>query len=43
MSNVTFRESAVVIIDTSRTTIRAGLGLYDLLRTPSVVSRTRQL
>ncbi|KAJ3489642.1 hypothetical protein NLI96_g1968 [Meripilus lineatus] len=36
MSNVTLRESAVVIIDTSRTTIRAGLGLYDLLRTPSV-------
>lgn len=43
MSNVTLRESAVVIIDTSRTTIRAGLGLYDLLRTPSVVRSTRKV
>ncbi len=37
MSNVSFRDSSIVIIDTSRTLIRAGLGLGDLLRTPSVV------
>ncbi|TCD65908.1 hypothetical protein EIP91_002023 [Steccherinum ochraceum] len=36
MSSVTFRESVVVIIDTSRTHIRAGLGLHDLLRTPAI-------
>ncbi|THH01067.1 hypothetical protein EW026_g1562 [Hermanssonia centrifuga] len=36
MSNVSFRDSSIVIIDTSRTLIRAGLGLGDLLRTPSV-------
>ena len=37
MSSVTFRESVVVMIDTSRTHIRAGLGLHDLLRTPAIV------
>ncbi|KAH8093315.1 actin-like ATPase domain-containing protein [Cristinia sonorae] len=36
MSGVTFRESVVVMIDTSRTLIRAGIGLHDLLRTPAV-------
>ncbi|KAI0705135.1 actin-related protein [Cytidiella melzeri] len=38
MSSGTFRDSAVVVIDTSRTLIRAGHGLHDLLRTPAVVS-----
>lgn len=32
-----FRDSSVVILDTSRTLIRAGIGLHELLRTPSVV------
>ncbi|KZT09917.1 actin-like ATPase domain-containing protein [Laetiporus sulphureus 93-53] len=36
MSSGTFRDSFIVILDTGRTTIRAGLGLHDLLRTPSV-------
>lgn len=31
-----FRDSTVVMIDTSRTSIRAGHGLHDLLKTPSV-------
>ncbi|KAI0077726.1 actin-like ATPase domain-containing protein [Panus rudis PR-1116 ss-1] len=31
-----FRDSTVVMIDTSRTLIRAGHGLHDLLKTPSV-------
>ena len=37
MSNVSFRDLTVVLIDTSRTVIQAGLGLHDLLRTPAVV------
>jgi hypothetical protein len=32
-----FRESTVVIIETGRTSVRAGLGIYDLLKTPAVV------
>ncbi len=38
MSNLGFRDSSVVIIETSRTAIRCGLGIHELLRTPSVVS-----
>ncbi|KAI0343119.1 actin-related protein [Trametopsis cervina] len=36
MSSNSFRDSLVVIIDTSRTLIRAGHGLHDLLKTPDV-------
>ncbi|KAI0044759.1 actin-like ATPase domain-containing protein [Auriscalpium vulgare] len=32
----TFRDSSIVIIETSRTVVRAGLGLYELLRTPTI-------
>ena len=39
MSNVSFRDASVVLIDTSRTLVQAGLGLADLFRTPSVVRR----
>ena len=35
MSN--FRDSTVVIIETGRTHIRAGQGLHDLLRLPTIV------
>ncbi|KAI0788794.1 actin-like ATPase domain-containing protein [Abortiporus biennis] len=31
-----FRESVLVILDTSRTRIRAGVGIHDLLKTPAV-------
>ncbi|GJE91132.1 actin [Phanerochaete sordida] len=31
-----FRESSIVILDTSRTLVRAGVGLHELLKTPSV-------
>ena len=34
---MSFRDSSVVIIETGRTVIRAGHGLHDLLKTPSVV------
>jgi hypothetical protein len=34
---VSFRDSSVVIIESGRTLIRAGLGLQDLLKAPSVV------
>jgi hypothetical protein len=40
MSSIGFRDSSVVIIETSRTVIRGGLGLHELLRTPSIVSQT---
>ena len=40
MSNVSFRDLTVVLIDTSRTVIQAGIGLHDLLRTPAVVRTT---
>ncbi|KAH9933319.1 actin family [Fomitopsis serialis] len=33
---MSIRDSSIVVLDTSRTSIRAGLGLHDLLRTPSV-------
>ncbi|KAI0350678.1 actin-like ATPase domain-containing protein [Trametes cingulata] len=36
MSSASFRDSTVVIIETSRTSIRAGIGLHDLLRLPSI-------
>lgn len=34
---MSFRDSTVAIIETGRTVVRAGLGLHDLLRPPSVV------
>ena len=34
----TFRESSILVIETGRTTIRAGLGIHELLKTPTVVS-----
>ncbi|QRV74185.1 actin [Ceratobasidium sp. AG-Ba] len=33
---MSFRESTVVIIDTGRSSIKAGQGIYELLRTPTV-------
>ncbi|CCM00369.1 uncharacterized protein FIBRA_02399 [Fibroporia radiculosa] len=36
MSSNSFRDSIVVVLDTSRSTIKAGLGLHDLLRPPSI-------
>ncbi|KAF8196729.1 actin family [Mycena galopus ATCC 62051] len=33
---MSFRDSTVIIIDTGRTVIRAGLGLHDLLKPPTV-------
>ncbi|RDB23550.1 SWI/SNF and RSC complexes subunit arp9 [Hypsizygus marmoreus] len=38
---MSFRDSIVVIIETSRTHIRAGLGLHDLLKTPAVEIQAR--
>ncbi|KAF9462943.1 actin-related protein [Collybia nuda] len=38
---MSFRDSSVVIIETGRTQIRAGLGLHDLLKTPTVVFSAR--
>ncbi|KAG6334195.1 hypothetical protein ID866_4895 [Astraeus odoratus] len=32
----TFRDSSIIIIETGRTAIRAGLGIHELLRTPTV-------
>lgn len=32
----TFRESSILVIETGRTTIRAGLGIHELLKTPTV-------
>jgi actin-related protein 9 len=37
MSSIGFRDSSVIIIETSRTVIRGGLGLHELLRTPTIV------
>jgi hypothetical protein len=34
---VSFRDSSVVIIESGRTLIRAGIGLHDLLKAPSYV------
>lgn len=39
MSNIAFRDSSVVIVETGRTHVRAIFGLHELLRTPAVVSR----
>ncbi|KAJ7113719.1 actin-related protein [Mycena crocata] len=33
---MSFRDSTVIILETGRTVIRAGLGLHDLLKTPTV-------
>ncbi|KAF8634661.1 hypothetical protein AX17_004130 [Amanita inopinata Kibby_2008] len=33
---MSFRDPNVIVIETSRTLVRAGLGLYELLKTPSV-------
>ncbi|KAJ6581209.1 actin-related protein [Mycena capillaripes] len=33
---MSFRDSTVIIIETGRTVVRAGLGLHDLLKTPTV-------
>ncbi|KAJ8094626.1 hypothetical protein PM082_010632 [Marasmius tenuissimus] len=38
---MSFRDATVVIIETSRTAIRAGLGLHELLKTPSVEIQAR--
>lgn len=35
---MSFRDASVIIIETARTVVRAGLGLHELLKTPSVVS-----
>lgn len=35
---MSFRESTVVIIETGRTVVRAGIGLHELLKIPAVVS-----
>ncbi|EMD38882.1 hypothetical protein CERSUDRAFT_151620 [Gelatoporia subvermispora B] len=37
MSNLAFRDASIIVLDTGRTAIRAGLGIHDLLRTPSIV------
>ena len=34
---MSFRDANLIVIETSRTAIRAGLGIYELLKTPSVV------
>ncbi|KAF9813445.1 hypothetical protein IEO21_05604 [Rhodonia placenta] len=36
MSGTSFRDSLIVIIDTGRSSVRAGLGLHDLLKPPSI-------
>ncbi|KDQ26981.1 hypothetical protein PLEOSDRAFT_1066270 [Pleurotus ostreatus PC15] len=38
---MSFRDSTVAIIETGRTVVRAGLGLHDLLRPPSVEFQAR--
>lgn len=40
---MSFRDASVVIIETARTVVRAGLGLHELLKTPSVVSKSLTL
>ncbi|KAJ3720941.1 actin-related protein [Lentinula raphanica] len=35
------RDASVVVIETARTVIRAGLGLHELLKTPSVIIQAR--
>jgi actin-related protein 9 len=34
---MSLRDANVIIIETSRTVVRAGLGLFELLRTPTIV------
>lgn len=34
---MSIRDANVVIIETGRTVVRAGIGLHDLLKTPTVV------
>ncbi|KAH9993724.1 actin-like ATPase domain-containing protein [Russula compacta] len=41
MSSIGFRDSSVVIIETSRTIIRGGLGLHELLRAPTIEIQAR--
>ncbi|EPQ56390.1 actin-like protein [Gloeophyllum trabeum ATCC 11539] len=41
MSGVAFRDSSIVVIDTSRTSVRAILGLGELLPTPAVEIKAR--
>ncbi len=36
---MSFRDANVIVIDTSRTLVRAGIGLHELLKIPSVVRR----
>ncbi|EIN06159.1 actin-like ATPase domain-containing protein [Punctularia strigosozonata HHB-11173 SS5] len=41
MSNIAFRDSSIVVVDTARTSVRAGLGLHELLQIPSVEIQAR--
>ncbi|KAI0272457.1 actin-domain-containing protein [Gloeopeniophorella convolvens] len=41
MSNIAFRDSSVVIIETTRTIVRGGIGLHELLRTASIEIQAR--
>lgn len=34
---MSIRDANVIVIETGRTVVRAGIGLHDLLKTPSVV------
>ncbi|KAE9399863.1 actin-related protein [Gymnopus androsaceus JB14] len=38
---MSFRDASVVVIETGRTVVRAGLGLHELLKTPSVIIQAR--
>lgn len=40
---MSLRDANVVIIETSRTVVRAGLGLHDLLKIPTVVCMTQSM
>jgi hypothetical protein len=39
--SMAFRDANIVIIEIARTTVRAGLGLHDLLTKPTVVRAMR--
>lgn len=41
MSSLAFRDSSIVLIETGRTSVKAGIGLYDLLKIPSVEIQAR--
>ncbi|KAI0319639.1 actin-like ATPase domain-containing protein [Amylostereum chailletii] len=41
MANIAFRDSSIVLIETGRSFIKAGLGVHDLLRAPSVEIQAR--